>query len=1539
MMPEQPLPHDTPSSEPNGHPASPEESAPVHAATNLTTSQFLMWVGQATRPEVPLYNMVLTFEITGDLNVSHFKAATQALLDRSDALRTVVELKGGGPTQRVRPPGPFDLEVVDLTVEADPDAALEAWVDERRAQTLDLSERLFDMALIRLGADRHVWYLNQHHIITDIWSVSLIYQQVNRYYRLAHERQLGEASSLPPFADYVAHEQAFRDSDASETVEAYWQSKRDELPAPPRLYGHHPERETTRTERVRRTLTPAMTDRLEALVQRDDLRALTPDLTRYSIVAAVLFAFLHRVSGQRDLAIGTPSHNRATETFKDTIGLFIEVFPMAATVASDDTFATLVKRVQHEAVALLRHAQPGTSTAAANRSYNVLLNYLPVSLGSTFGELPMTPRWVHSGHGDSSHHLRVQVHDLAESGAMHFMFDFNASLFGESEREAAADHFMRLLRAALDAPDQRVAAPGLLDSDQERALLTAGRPATTSANPASVDAASVDAASVDAASNRGPSKDDASSVVGLFEAQATATPDAPAVTCDNDVLTYRELKAEADRWAGALRERGIGAETRVALHVTRSLEAVVAILAVLKAGGTYVPLDLNHPTKRQAAVLDDAEVPWVITRDALPDGLDDPTRRALSFERLRRGRSDGAKPLPDGGPAAHHAAYVLYTSGSTGQPKGVVVEHGALAQYLTWARRYYLGGTPGDCPLFTSLAVDLTVTSLFMPLVTGGRVIVYREAPDPATLLRRVVHGAPVDVLKMTPSHAALVQHLDVSPEQVRSVILGGEALATTRADQVLATFGDDTTVYNEYGPTEATVGCVAHRYDPASDTGDTVPIGLPAAQARVYVLDDALNLTPPGVAGTLHVAGPGLARGYLNRPDNTAARFVGDPFQPGARMYRTGDRVRWHHGRLEYLGRADDQVQIGGARVELGEIEAELHKHSSINAAAVAVTAASHQDEPDQHCARCGLPSNYPGSSFNANGVCHLCRAFDRYEERVEQYFRDMDDLRSIFDTVQARRLERHGTGDEAASQHKGGPEPTAQPQSGESQHGESQYDCLMLLSGGKDSTYALARLVDMGLNVLTFTLANGYISDEAKANIRRVTSDLGVDHVFGETPAMDAIFADSLARFSNVCNGCFKTIYTLALKEAQRRSIPIIVTGLSRGQFFETRLTEDLFLGDEVDAHRIDEVVLEARKAYHRVDDAVSRHLDVADLQDGSIFDQVRFVDFYRYCDVSLSEMMDYLDERLPWVRPTDTGRSTNCLINEVGIYVHKKERGYHNYAFPYSWDVRIGHKTREETLNELDDDIDEENARRILREIGYDSEALRARRATERLAAYYVSDTSLPAADLRHFLSERLPSHMVPTHFIRLDKLPLNATGKVDRSALPQPDAQRPDLDAPYEAPRTDVEQTLARIWTDVLDLQEVGIHDNFFDLGGESIRAIQIGARASEAGLNLAPEDVFQHQSIAELATAAEPSGDAEPAPLGDGPLSDPTPRPDSTGDAASEELAAPSASSEGASEGASENAASNSSTAMDELDRETLDQVAHLLQQADEAKDD
>ncbi|NEQ54696.1 MAG: AMP-binding protein [Leptolyngbya sp. SIO3F4] len=654
---------------------------------------------------------------------------------------------------------------------------------------------------------------------------------------------------------------------------------------------------------------------------------------------------------------------------------------------------------------------------------------------------------------------------------------------------------------------------------------------------------------------------------------------------------------------------------------------------------------------------------------------------------------------------------------------------------------------------------------------------------------------------------------------QVKTLILGGEDLKTSLAGAIANASDHSIEIYNEYGPTEATVGCMIHQFEPNPNAPTSVSVGKPAAGSEIYLLDEHLNLVPKGAVGEIFIGGPGLARGYLNRPELTAEKFV---YRGDQRLYRTGDLGRWQeNGQLTYLGRGDRQVKIHGTRIELGEIEAALVSHPGVSASAVSLIQPTVpvSTGPVTYCTRCGIASNYPGITFDHQGVCDICQTYETYRDRTEQYFKSIDELTSRLDAARQRK--------------------------------RGEYDCMMLLSGGKDSTYALAQLVTMGFKVFAFTLDNGYISEQAKDNIRRVVRTLGVDHQFGTTPAMNDIFVDSLNRHCNVCNGCFKTIYTLSMQQAYERGIPCIVTGLSRGQFFETRLTEEwfteLFGQEEFDVDRIDETILEARKAYHRADDAVSRLMDVEVFKTDDIFKDVEIIDFYRYCDVELAEMLAFLQKQVPWIRPSDTGRSTNCLINNVGIHLHTKKRGYHNYALPYSWDVRMGHKTPEAAIDELNDEIDVAEVERILQEIGYEDAQINK----AQLAAYYVGHPS--ATDLRGFLTQRLPSNLVPAYFIQLEQMPLTANGKVDVAALPPPETTRPELRSDFVAPTTAVEKTLAKLWQQVLKVDRIGIYDNFYELGGDSIMAIQIAARMSETGFNLSPNQIFQHPTLAKLSS--------------------------------------------------------------------------------------
>ncbi len=1482
------------------------------AESELTQGQLLIWSGQRLEPDNPLYNMAFTFRVEAELDLTCFEQALANTIADCDALRTVVGERDGVPFQRVYEEASFALEVIDCDGEA-PRAQAEARAQERCEAPFRLDHALFDTALYRLADGSSLWYLNLHHLITDAWSTDVLVRRVSAHYLRLCAGGRDALPSLPAFASYAQLERAERGALAEGATEAYWRDVAAAVRSPPSLYGARQDGGGGRTSRSARLVCPVDAARwaaLEARTQAPEARALTRDLSRFNLIATLVFAYLYRVGGQRVLALAAPAHNRMTADARETVGLLTEVFPLQVEVAAGDRFLDLLRKVQLASNNFLRHARPGASDARFNRGCRAVLNVIRSEI-ATFGDAPIETRWLHPGHHDHEHDLRFHVHDFAGSGAYALHVDLNEAVFPGVRKERALGHFVRLLDALLDDWEQPIDTVDLLSEEERQQQLRI----------ASVEVA---AGAETGEAGRG--------VLERFSAQVVEHPGAPALVMGPVSLTYAEVDGLAGTLAAWLIRRYGGAErpsgsaqpepARVGICMRRSPHAVIAMLAALRAGVAYVPIDPHWPAERIAYVLGDAGAMLVLVRgpesgqDQADDASADEPNVWQAVEQASRHRDpsrepsrvislprafdawvdlDGRDQLAVGTPAvsrheqpdfAHtEAAYVLYTSGSTGEPKGAVVSHAALDHYVGWARAYYDCGQRLTFPLFSPLTFDLTVTSIFVPLTAGGTVRIYPETGARTDLaLLDVFAEDAVDIIKLTPSHTAL---LDEGPPdgarqhgaRVRQLIVGGEALSEPLVARLRDRFAGLVALHNEYGPTEATVGCVVHtvaadsahdpidavgarriRAEPGERSGErAVPIGRPIAGMQAYVLGTHLDLLPAGVEGELWLAGDGLAQGYLGQAALTATRFVPNPFagaqagqagQGGSRLYRTGDLVRWNdEGQLVFRGRNDDQVKLRGARIELGEGEAAVLRFRGEGPAVAACAArvvgkpASKPPKVEVFCSRCALPSGYPGVTFDASGVCSQCHAFEGYRHKVERYFETPEALVATLDRARSVTEAR----------------------------GDDSYDCIALLSGGKDSTYMVCRLVDLGYRVLAFTLDNGYLSDQAKENIERVAEALGIDHHYAATPAMNEIFVDSLERHANVCQGCFKTLYTLSMQKALEEEIPFVVTGLSRGQFFETRLTEEVFTDPQLDIDQIDETVLRARKAYHRVDDEVRRLLDVSMFDDEKVFEQVQFVDFYRYVSVGLDDLYAYLQERVPWKRPTDTGRSTNCLINDVGIYIHQRERGFHNYAWPYSWDVRLDQKSRAAALDELHDEIDPVAVDRILGEIGYSGRVVGG---SERLVVYFTpkpesreragADQAVSLTSLRAHLVASLPDHMVPAQLVPLDVLPLTAHGKVDTAALPLPGAVRPDLTAAFIAPRTGIERSIAGVWSEVLGVDRVGVQDHYLDLGGDSIMAIQIVARCHRLGLRLTPTELFDAGTVEVLARRCLEIGAGEDA---------------------------------------------------------------------------
>jgi amino acid adenylation domain-containing protein len=1370
--------------------------AAIQDSYPLSSSQRRLWLLSQFESSTAYY-IPGVFAFEGNLDFAALSYAFAQLVTRHEILRTCFREDATGiARQYIKEAGTtgFTLFYEDLRQEPDRNASTKARVQAVTTQEFDLAQGpLLRAGIYQLADESCLFVYVVHHIISDGWSMGILIRELLQLYSTHQQRR---PSLLHPlriqYKDYATWQQAQLKQNALSTHKAYWLAQMEgplpvlDLP----MANVRPPVKTYCGGTVSRKLGTGLTKGLQALVREQGA-------TLFMGLLSTVTALLYRYTGQLDLIVGSPIAGREHQDLEDQLGFYVNTLALRMRLKEEDSFQELLDRTKEVTLAAYEHQlypldellndlhlRHDPSRSALFDVMVVLQNNDSQQQNEQWklGDLLVTPHPMEEQQ-TSKFDLTFNFWEAGED--IEAVLEYNSDLLALPAVERLADHLVQLLAAILAEPLAPVARLDYLSESERHQLLVAFNDTQTS-YPAH------------------------QSVVQLFEAQVEKTPHALALAFGATTLTYQQLNEQANQLAHYLVEQyTIQPNDRLGVQLERDEWLLIAILAVLKAGGAYVPLDGQDPAERIAYMLADSGCRQVLNADEL-----------TQFRQVQGYYSPVNLDCHAG---LDHLSYVMYTSGTTGRSKGVAIAHGALVNYLAWAARTYVRGRALDFALYTSLAFDLTVTSLFTPLLTGNALRIY-AAPTPAQTLAQVLADKRVGIVKITPSHLKLLTGPALAHSALVCLIVGGEALESSLAAAVSRGAGPALELYNEYGPTEATVGCMSHRFAPARDTGPSVPVGGPIANTQLYVLSPQLLPVPVGVVGELWIAGAGLAQGYWGQPALTAEKFRPLPQLAVARAYRSGDLARFlPDGNLELLGRVDQQVKLRGYRIELTEIQAVMETYPGVSAGAVQLLPL--RPEPPvaaniRYCTKCGLPSNYPDDEFNAAGVCSVCVGFESYKDQAHAYFKPLAELRDL--------LQGH------QQQHTG------------------SYDCLVLLSGGKDSTYVLYQLVrEMKLRVLVFTMDNGYISEEAKDNMRRVTQELGVELVFGATEAMNAIFVDSLRQFSNVCNGCFKTIYTLSANLAKQKGIKYIITGLSRGQLYETRLN-DLYCANVFDPPTIDKLVLQSRIEYHQKQDAVSENLDVSIFKDPHVFEDIQFIDFYRYADTKLADLYAYLDAHAPWVRPSDTGRSTNCLINDVGIYIHQKERGYHNYALPYAWDVRMGHKEREAALEELHDDLDLPKIHKILAEIGYDELNEQTQREKQ-LVAYYVADENIASATWRTYLAERLPAYMVPTAFVRLPSLPLTTNGKLNYQALPHPASLRQLPEAGYLAPRNEVEQQLATIWQEVLHREAIGVHDNIFEIGGHSLSMTLIYSRIIRLyGKRLSMTQLFDYPTIAALA---------------------------------------------------------------------------------------
>ena len=1431
----------------NGSGANTHAPSRLSGPIPLSYAQQRLWLlSQSTRPEP--WSAAVHLKLQGALRRQTLRRALDRIVARHEALRTTFHSVNGEPMQVIGAPE-IGLELIERAIE-EREAARAA--EHEACHPFDLARGpLIRGLLLSISQNDHLLILTLHRIIGDSASLGTLVRELCALYEAFAD---GRGDPLPPvqvqYSAYALRQRQQLTEEATQKEVDFWRKNLADAPESERLPTDRPRPAEPfyATQQVQLTLSRTLTERLEALAEREGVTLYTTLLSAWAVL-------LGRWSGQDEVLIGSPVANDRHPAIDPVIGCFDDAIPQRIRLP-----ATLTVKD------LLRHVNTTAADARAHQSVpfdHVLKHLIPedrlrnrplveVAIGLDRAPAATTPPADLKGaelrivdvtikNATTQLDLSLCVSEGGQQG-LAATLEYADCLFERQTLERLLACWQVLLKSMSAHPDRPLGQLSLLDPTEHNRVVRL----------------------FNAQSNSAPQTDPDPLVHELFEAQARRTPNAIALVCEGSSLTYADLNDRANRLAQYLAQKGVSADDLVALCAERSFEMLVGVLGILKAGGAYVPLDPHYPNERLGYILHNAAPRILLTQERLKDRFPQTSSQVIALDsewhQIHAGHQ-GTDSHPDArarGMRSHHLAYVIYTSGSTGDPKGVMVEHRNVTRLFSATQQWFRFSDRDVWTLFHSFAFDFSVWEIWGALLYGGRLVVvpYLTARSPREFYQ-LVCAERVTVLSQTPS--AFAQLIDAAadspdtPHSLRVVVFGGEALELRTLRPWVQRNGALTPqLVNMYGITETTVHVTYCPLDErAIETESASLIGKPIPDLQTYLLDRCGQPVPIGWVGELHIGGAGVARGYLGRPELTAERFLRDPFSPDphARLYKTGDLGRWRDdGTLEYLGRNDHQVKIRGFRIELGEIEAQLARHELVKEAVV--------------IAREDVPGEKRLVAYVTTDIAQL-KARQTQSSRqpsgaiVEQW-------KSLYDNTYS-----------AQSTHSAGATGPSFVGWNSSYTGESIPESEMRewLQGTIERISALQphRVLEIGCGVglLLEQLAPACevyrgidLSAEALARLREwLSSRADLQHVqlnqcsaleLEESPPnYDTVILNSVAQYFPDAE------YLLSvLRRAVRAVSPggrIFVgdvrhLGLLRA-FHSSVQLERAHAGTPVGTLR------------RRIARAIELEKEL--LVDPRFFTalpqelpEIGGVQILLKRGHSDNELTRYRYDVILEVRDTTVMASQSPPASlRLGAL---KNRGLCRdltltRLIETTEDTCTVERLRELLANTPVEGEDPETYWTLGEQQGYDPKS-----ATPAPNLHDYANDPLGRSlqqqlipRLREHLAARVPSYMVPSALVVLERFPLTRNGKLDRRALPSPNHEATS-GRPYEPPQGEIEELLARSWQELLRIEHVGRQDNFFELGGHSLLLVQLMEQLRRVGLSAEIRPIYESPTLADLA---------------------------------------------------------------------------------------